>query len=686
MIELAEDPTPPAPPGEDRYEVLLLDQVEPGPWNRRHFEKVDLSLEELAGSIRTKGVIAPITVRRHPDTADRYQIVAGERRWRASQLAGRPDIPCIIRALTSDEAREICVIENLQRKDLAAIEEAQGVALLLAREGATPESVALEIGRAEAWVAQRYSIAMQLSEKWQKAVLDLESPFGQLTAGHLIVVSRMPVEIQDRLLEADIFWTWNPRDHRKRMPVVPTIDGLRRWAERYQRNLNTAPWKLADADLVPEAGPCTTCPKRSGAALLLWDESELEDHGPDGRKRKKPADHCLDPACWQTKVEALIDRAAAEAKSEYGEVIFVTDGSGYGSDPPARYPGAKRRYNLLESSGPAEGFVPCIVVDGHDAGRFFFGRSQATGSRPDEPKGPTPLKERRKQLKRRRERTAIENLFALVRGVKEVPDLSTVARLAACVGLDVKVDRPAGGHDDFWPWKSAYHDDLPADPVPLEEWRAKVPESGHVTWARFDILDDDRTAAVLWRWVLNVFAGRLQYAPNWNTGLQWLEVTRLAEIVDINPVPIWEAAVEGHPEPKSWERLNEDGTPKTKAEPSKKRAARAEPPAGTGSEATLFLTDIQAKTDIPYPTLSRLFEVHSAEIPHEMKGRYRYFPVEAVVIFQRLAADAKTSTAATPPPTPEPSKRARTKPKAAAKGKKRPKAKRATKSAAGDPE
>lgn len=109
---------------------------------RQHFDGA--RLEELASSIRTKGIVQPILVRRD---GSRYRIIAGERRWRAAQLAGLREVPVIVREASAKEAFEIALIENLQREDLNPIEEAEGYKRLIDEHGLTQELVAQRVGK-----------------------------------------------------------------------------------------------------------------------------------------------------------------------------------------------------------------------------------------------------------------------------------------------------------------------------------------------------------------------------------------------------------------------------------------------------------------------------------------------------------------------------------------------------------
>ena len=112
-------------PAATGFQDVPIEWINVGPWQpRRRFDKS--RLDELALSIRQKGIVQPILLRPNPNKPSRYQLVAGERRWRAAQLAKIHQVPTIIRNLTDAECYEIALIENIQRSDLSVIEESQG--------------------------------------------------------------------------------------------------------------------------------------------------------------------------------------------------------------------------------------------------------------------------------------------------------------------------------------------------------------------------------------------------------------------------------------------------------------------------------------------------------------------------------------------------------------------------------
>ena len=163
--------------------VLPIEVIEPNPDQpRKSFSEDDLA--ELAASIREKGVIQPLVVR--PVEQGRFQIVAGERRWRAAQQAQLHEVPVVIREFDDLEVIEIAIIENVQRADLNPIEEATGYRQLMDRFGHTQERIAEALGKSRSYIANLLRL-LQLP----KPVVDMVSD-GRLTAGHARVLITAP--------------------------------------------------------------------------------------------------------------------------------------------------------------------------------------------------------------------------------------------------------------------------------------------------------------------------------------------------------------------------------------------------------------------------------------------------------------------------------------------------------------
>ena len=148
-------------------------------------------MEELANSIREKGVIQPLIVRKHPTKTTSYEIVAGERRWRAAQMARLHDVPVILREFSDQEVIEVAIIENVQRADLNPIDEAMGYRQLLETYGHTQEALSQVLGKSRSHIAN--SIRLLLLPDPVQDMLQA----GSLTAGHAraLITSEDPVSL-----------------------------------------------------------------------------------------------------------------------------------------------------------------------------------------------------------------------------------------------------------------------------------------------------------------------------------------------------------------------------------------------------------------------------------------------------------------------------------------------------------
>ncbi|MEM5470823.1 ParB/RepB/Spo0J family partition protein [Hoeflea sp. AS60] len=174
--------------------TVPIEHVSRNPRNpRRSFDPADL--EDLSKSIRQHGIVQPVMVRRAGD--DRYEIIAGERRWRAAQMAGLVDIPVIVRDVDDRTALEIAIVENVQRADLNALEEAQGYEQLIAQYGYTQNDLGEVIGKSRSHVANSLRL-LKLPDEVRQMLAD-----GALSAGHAraIVSTSDPVRLARKIAD-----------------------------------------------------------------------------------------------------------------------------------------------------------------------------------------------------------------------------------------------------------------------------------------------------------------------------------------------------------------------------------------------------------------------------------------------------------------------------------------------------
>jgi ParB family chromosome partitioning protein len=162
-----------------------IEYLKPNPRNpRRAFSESEL--QELASSIRQHGVIQPIAVRPVKGTPDRYEIIAGERRWRASQMAGLHEVPIVPLDVSDSDALELAIIENVQREDLNAMEEAQGYHALAGEFKRTQDDIAKIVGKSRSHVANMMRLT-KLPEEVQAHIVS-----GELSAGHARALLAVP--------------------------------------------------------------------------------------------------------------------------------------------------------------------------------------------------------------------------------------------------------------------------------------------------------------------------------------------------------------------------------------------------------------------------------------------------------------------------------------------------------------
>src|ERR687884_231956 len=187
---------------EDLLEIDI-DLIEPSPAQpRTHFDEV--RLEELAQSIRSNGIVQPLLVRRR---GGRYQLVAGERRWRAAQQAGLHRVPAVVREIPDNKLLELALIENIQRQELNAIEEAHAYKRLIETLGLTQETVAQRVGRDRSFITN-YLRLLRLPDDIQRLVED-----EKLTMGHARALLGIDdEEIQRKVAQSVIAQTLSVRE------------------------------------------------------------------------------------------------------------------------------------------------------------------------------------------------------------------------------------------------------------------------------------------------------------------------------------------------------------------------------------------------------------------------------------------------------------------------------------------
>jgi ParB/RepB/Spo0J family partition protein len=271
---------------------------------RKNFNPTKLA--ELAEDIKRRGIDTPITVRPLPgsrvadtDRAVQFELVCGERRLRASELAGVATIPAMVRALTDDQALEIQLCENLKRDDLTELEEAEGYETLMRHANINADQVGERIGKSRSYVYGRIKLLDLCSE----ARVSLRD--GTIDASRALLVARIPDHKLQIKAMKEIVAGHGYSMHKEPMTYRVALEHLQ---HNYMLKLSEAKFKITNVDLVPAAGSCKTCTKRTG-------------HDPDLFSDVKGADICTDPPCFHKKEEAHAATQVKEAKDKGQTVI-----------------------------------------------------------------------------------------------------------------------------------------------------------------------------------------------------------------------------------------------------------------------------------------------------------------------------------------------------------------------------
>jgi ParB/RepB/Spo0J family partition protein len=389
---------PEAPDGPDRAAVydpaVPLAKILPSPTNpRKTFDLVKLN--ELAKSIAEKGVLEPILLR---PLGDHFEIIAGERRYRAAKLAGVASIPATIRDYSDRDVVEIQIIENDQREDVHELEQAEGYATLIRMGVADAETLAERIGRTPKYVYARLALN-GLTPEWKA---DLTA--GKITFAVATLLARLPHSRQEQVRPTPDKWGNHHSPIFDYNGNCRSITTVKRDLQNALINLSSARWKLDDAELLPSAGSCKACPKRTGSKPDLFaelvdgakededdDEREYyddEDDDPKPKskaKAKKPAaapDFCTDSVCFAAKGTALVQlnvrKLAEKTKTDADAIPVVSeryttaDGSGMlGASGYTEL--TPKEVKAFGKAIPAD-VVPAVLGDGDEVGKTVYVR------------------------------------------------------------------------------------------------------------------------------------------------------------------------------------------------------------------------------------------------------------------------------------------------------------------------
>lgn len=223
-------------PDQRKITYIPIDNIRPNPYQpRRNFEYG--SLEELCNSIKEYGVIQPINVRRTP--AKNYELVSGERRLRASMMAGLEEIPAIVIEVNEDDLAIMALIENLQREDLGYMEEAEGYKNLINEHGLTQEELAQKIGKSQSTIANKIRLLRlspmikkiladnRLTERHARALLRLHDEQLQLKVLQKVCENDLNVKRTEELVQRALDKYANPKAHQNEKQLTRSIKDIR---------------------------------------------------------------------------------------------------------------------------------------------------------------------------------------------------------------------------------------------------------------------------------------------------------------------------------------------------------------------------------------------------------------------------------------------------------------------------
>jgi ParB family chromosome partitioning protein len=336
-------------------EIPLSLLVESSTNPRQHFEDDDLN--ELSDTIRKSGVFQAILAR---PKEERLEIVFGARRYRASLLAGKETIPALVREMSDAEVLEAQLVENLQRRDVHPMEEAEGYKrlLTLTEPTYTVEQIAAKVGKTPAYITTR----LKLTELCDEVAAAFYR--NHIGVGHALLLAKLPPDQQQAALKA-CFKEMHTSSEDKPARVLLPVRNLQFWIDsNILLLLKDAPFNKRDAQLVAAAGSCADCPKRTGHNKLLFGD----DLGRQG-------DQCTDPGCYRLKVDAHVVKSIA-AKPE---LVQISTGFGVQKEGSPVLP--RNKYTAIRDDRPKSKdeakrpeFKECkhtteaIITDGTDIG------------------------------------------------------------------------------------------------------------------------------------------------------------------------------------------------------------------------------------------------------------------------------------------------------------------------------
>lgn len=348
---------------DQQFELVKIERLVTSPLNQRKtFD--EKKQKELTESVKEKGIIEPLIVR---SKNGKLEIVCGSRRFKAAKESKLDEVPVIIREYSDKEVVEVLLIENLQREDVHALDEADGYRRMIEEMGYDVPGIAAKIGKSDSYVYQRLQLSRLIPEA-KKAFTE-----NKITPGHGILISRLQPKNQKEAIQHCLQYRGDDG--------VASVRELMRWiTNNVHLDLNKAPFDKTEKELVKGVGTCIECPKRTGFTPALFSDI-------------KQKDICTDPECFNGKKEAFLERKIKEEEkkqetekgSEKGPEKGSEKGSGktvkpmlrlsddynnYGPNKPTHPTLYSSQYRVLsKDEKPCEFAKAGIMVDGKEVGR-----------------------------------------------------------------------------------------------------------------------------------------------------------------------------------------------------------------------------------------------------------------------------------------------------------------------------
>ncbi len=361
-IAVAAEPVTTDHQGGEFKEALALSDIRKSPDNRKRFNAA--ALNDLAASIKVQGVIQPIVVRPVIPTEgapEAYEIVAGERRYRASIIAELATIPAMARQLTDLQAAKIRILENVQREDPHPLEEAEGYQQLMLTHGYTADQLAEEIKKSRSHIYGRLKLCA-LNNDVREQFLDDKIP-----SSVALLIARIPTPaLQNQALKEILTPnTWpqtEPMSFRRAQQHIQ---------DRYMLDLEQANFSLTDARLLASAGACSKCPKRTGNQAEVFEGiSANVCTDPDCFGEKKAAQHAITIVAANKKGIPVLEgqEASKLIQSQYGTDVSEMVSAGCPLAYLKRNAPATKNGGAVSNHLPAEALPPVAAYAKKDDG------------------------------------------------------------------------------------------------------------------------------------------------------------------------------------------------------------------------------------------------------------------------------------------------------------------------------